>query len=164
MRIEGRIPWGKHGVGFWSAAWTQTTSQHLLDPYSLSHVLHGVLLYWLLRLITPRLPLRWRFVLAIAAEVAWEVLENSPIIIERYRAGTAALDYLGDSILNSIGDTMAMAAGFLFAATSPWWASVVLFIAFELLGVYLSRDNLTLNVVMLLYPIEAIKQWQLELA
>ena len=161
LRLEGRILWCKCGLGFWSAAWTESTSQHFLDPYSLSHVLHGVIFYWLLRPFAKQISLPWRLIVALGAEIAWELLENSPIIIERYRNDTAALDYVGDSILNSIGDTLSTVAGFIFAARFSWQASVVLFVAFELWGIYLARDNLTLNVVMLLYPFDAIREWQL---
>jgi hypothetical protein len=163
LGFEGRILWADRGPGFWSAAWAHTTSQHLLDPYSLSHVLHGVLLYFALVPLAKWISIEWRWVLAFALEVGWEVFENSPIIIERYRNETASLDYLGDSMLNSLGDTLMMSGGFLYAAMLPWYASVLLFAGFELLALYLARDNLTLNVLMLLWPIDAIKVWQMQL-
>jgi hypothetical protein len=162
--FEGRIVWSDRGPGFWSAAWTHTTSQHLLDPYSLSHGLHGVLLFFALAPLAKWMPLERRWVLAIAIEVGWEVLENSPIIIERYRNGTASLDYAGDSILNSLGDTLMMSGGYLYAALFPWYASVLVFVVFELLALYLARDNLTLNVLMLLWPIDSVKHWQMQIA
>lgn len=161
--FAGRIVWGERGLGIWSGAWTDTTSQNLFDPYSLSHALHGVLLFWLLLPAARWISAGWRWVLAVAVEVGWEVLENSPIIIERYRTETASLNYFGDSILNSLGDTLSMAAGYLFAASFPWYASVVLFVGFELLGLLLACDNLTLNVLMLIYPLDVIKHWQLQL-
>ncbi len=161
LRAEGRILWCKSGIGLWSAAWTPCTSQHLLDPYTLSHVLHGVLFYWLLRPFAKQISLQWRLVLALLAETAWELLENSPLIIERYRNDTAALDYFGDSILNSLADVGASIVGFIFAARFRWWKSILLFVVFELWALYLAKDNLTLNIVMLLFPSEAIKNWQL---
>lgn len=161
LRLEGRLFWATAGLGFWSEAWTSTTSQNFVDPYSLSHFLHGVIFFWALRALAPKSPLHARLVAAIALEMAWELLENSPPIIERYRQGTASLDYSGDTILNSLGDTLSMTLGFWFASRFSWKASVAIFIAFELLGLYLSRDNLTLNVIMLIRPLEAIKEWQL---
>jgi len=160
LRLEGRLYWGAAGLAFWSEAWTNTTSQNLGDPYSLSHFLHGVIFFWFLRGVAPKTPLSARLVVAVALEMAWELLENSPMVIERYRR-TASLDYSGDTILNSVGDTLSMALGFYFASRFDWKASVAVFIAFELLGLYLARDNLTLNVIMLIYPLEAIKEWQL---
>src|SRR3954467_14666151 len=105
--VEGRPGWCKDGFGLWSAAWTRCTSQNLFDPYSLTHVLHGVIFYWLLRTFAPRLSLRWRLFMALGMEVGWELLENSPWVIARYRQVTASLDYTGDSIVNSFGDVLA---------------------------------------------------------
>ena len=160
LRCEGRLFWGTAGMALWSEAWTSTTSQNLLDPYSLSHFLHGVIFFWFLRGVAPKTPLHARLIAAIALEMAWELLENSPPIIDRYRQ-TASLDYAGDTILNSLGDTLSMALGFFVASRFDWKVSVALFVALELLGLYLARDNLTLNVIMLIYPLEAIKEWQL---
>ena len=117
LRLEGRIAWHTDGLGLWSAAWTNTTSQHFVDPYTLSHFLHGVIFYWALRPL--KLALHWRLIVALGLELAWELLENSPPIIERYRAQTASLDYAGDSILNSLGDVLACVAGFAFASHLP---------------------------------------------
>lgn len=161
LYLEGRPMWCKYGLGLWTAAWTRCTSQHLLDPYTLSHVLHGIIFYWLILPIAPKLSLPWRTTVALALEIAWEVLENSPWVIERYRQDTAALDYTGDSILNALGDVAAAAVGIAFASRFSWKASLALFFAFELWLLYLARDNLTLNVIMLIYPIEAIKEWQI---
>jgi hypothetical protein len=161
LHLEGRIAWCKCGFGLWSAAWTESTSQHFLDPYSLSHVLHGVIFYWLLRPFANRIPLHIRMLLAIGMEVGWEVLENSPPIIERYRQDTAAFDYVGDSILNAMGDVLSAVIGIAFAARFSWKASVALFFVFELWMLFLARDNLTLNILMLLFSLEPIKQWQL---
>ena len=159
LHLQGRIAWCKCGFGFWSAAWTNSTSQHLFDPYTLSHFLHGVIFYWALRPL--RFPLHVRLLAAVGLEIGWELLENSPPIIERYRAQTASLDYTGDSILNSMGDVLASVVGFAFAARCSWKAAVGAFVGAELLALYLARDNLTLNVLMLAYPLDAIANWQL---
>jgi hypothetical protein len=161
LLLEGRPCWCKSGLAFWSAAWTNCTSQNLLDPYSLSHVLHGVILFWFLQPFSSRMTLPWRLVAAVGIEIGWELLENSPWIIERYRQDTAALDYTGDSTLNAIGDLLSAAVGFVLASRYSWRASVAIFVVFELWMLWLARDNLSLNVLMLFYPIDAIKEWQL---
>jgi hypothetical protein len=159
--LEGRPWWCKSGLALWTAAWTSCTSQNFLDPYSLSHVLHGVIFFWLLQPLASRVSLPWRFAAAVGLEIGWELLENSPWIIERYRQDTAALDYTGDSILNSIGDLLSAAVGFVLASRYSWRASVAIFVVFELWMLWIARDNLSLNVLMLFYPIDAIKDWQL---
>ncbi len=116
--------------------------------------------FWALRLLVPQWPLAWRLVTALAIEVSWELLENSPWIIERYRQQTASLDYSGDSILNSLSDVTAAVAGFALASRLSWKAAIVVFVALELWALVIARDNLTLNVLMLLWPIEVIKDWQ----
>lgn len=135
-------------------------SQHVIDWYTPSHVLHGLLFYGLLWLTLRRWSVAARLVVAAGIEVAWELLENSPIIIDRYRAQTAALGYEGDSIANSVADVASCVLGFLIARRVGLWPSVALFVAAELFTLWWIRDNLTLNVVMLLYPIDAIRQWQ----
>ncbi len=165
--LQGRPAWCKYGLALWSDVGTHCTSQQLLDPYSLSHVLHGVIFFWALVLYNSqapprwRLPLHWQLIAAVLLEIGWELLENSPWVIERYRQNTASLDYSGDSILNSLGDTASAVLGFVVAARVSWKVSLALFVGFELWLLYLARDNLTLNVIMLLYPIDAIRQWQL---
>jgi hypothetical protein len=161
LYLEGRPAVCKTGLALWSAAWTSCTSQHFLDPYSLSHVLHGVILFWLLRPLADRVSLPWRMVAAMAIEIGWEVLENSPWIIARYRQDTAAFDYTGDSIVNALGDLTSAVVGFAIAARFSWKVAVALFVVLELWMLWLARDNLTLNVLMLLHPVQAIKQWQL---
>jgi hypothetical protein len=135
-------------------------SQHLSDWYTFSHVIHGFGFYGMLWLVARRRPVCWRFVLAVLLEAAWEVVENTPMVINRYREATIALDYYGDSVLNSIADIVAMMAGFWLASVAPVAASLGLTIAMELFVGFMIRDNLTLNVIMLLYPVEAIKRWQ----
>lgn len=141
-------------------------SQHITDWYSFSHVIHGLLFYfgaWLLwgrwKLFGGR-PARWALPIAIAFEGFWEVLENSPIIIQRYREVTVSWGYAGDSIVNSMSDIGWMMVGFLLAGRLPAWASITMAIAFEILTLILIRDNLTLNVLMLVWPVETIRQWQ----
>jgi hypothetical protein len=121
---------------------------------------HGLLFYAALTLALPRVPVGLRALIALAVEAAWEVTENSSWIIERYRTATIALDYYGDSILNSVSDMLAMLLGFWLAARLPAWLSVLLAITLELLALAVIRDNLTLNVLMLVYPVQAIRDWQ----
>lgn len=161
LTLEGRPVWCMTGLALWSPAWNRCTSQNFLDPYSLSHVLHGVIFFWLLWPLADRVSLPWRLVAALALEIGWEVLENSPWIIERYRQDTAALDYTGDSIVNSLGDVASVVVGFAIASRFSWKVSVVLFAALELWMLWLAHDNLTLNVLMLVHPIDAIRDWQL---
>jgi hypothetical protein len=135
-------------------------SQQIADWYSLSHVLHGLLFYAALWAVARRWPVGVRLVVATAIEAGWELLENSPLIIDRYRAATLAWGYSGDSIVNSMSDILFMIAGFLIARRLAPWQAVTLGVALELVALAAIRDNLTLNVLMLLYPVDAIRQWQ----
>ncbi len=135
-------------------------SQMLADWYSPSHVVHGFLFYAVLRLIAPRWPVGRRFVVALLVEAAWEVVENTPAVIDRYREATIALGYVGDSILNNMSDIAMMAAGFLAARRLPLWASVTIVLLLEVVPLVVIRDNLVLNVWMLLAPNDAIRAWQ----
>lgn len=135
-------------------------SQHIADWYTPSHIIHGFLFYALGWAVLRRARLAPRLTLAVLIEAAWELLENSPLIINRYRSTTMAVGYAGDSILNSSMDTVFMVAGFFFAARAPVWLTVTIALLFEILTGLLIRDNLTLNVLMLVWPIDAIKQWQ----
>ena len=135
-------------------------SQMLADWYSPSHFIHGLIFYGLLHLVARGQPVERRFLIALLVEAAWEIAENSPIIIDRYREATMALGYTGDSILNSVSDIVMMAIGFLIARRVPLWASIALALGFELLTLGIIRDNLTLNVWMLLAPNDAIRLWQ----
>lgn len=159
----GRQPICKCGyIKLWHAARGDSEmSQHLADWYTYSHVLHGVIFYFLLWLVfRGRLSVGARLVLATLIEGAWEIFENTPFIINRYRTQTISRDYFGDTIINSVGDILAMIVGFLIASRLPAWVTVFLLIATELVLLYLIRDNLLLNIIMLVYPLEWIKQWQ----
>ncbi|HSR66949.1 MAG TPA: DUF2585 family protein [Acidobacteriota bacterium] len=163
LALMGRPWWCKGGeADLWSGAINSFhNSQHLFDPYSFTHVLHGIGFYALLWLLTRR---RWtvldRLLAALVMESLWEIVENTSWVIERYREETMALGYYGDSVANSLGDILACIAGFALAARLPVWASISLFIAIEALLLFFIRDNLLLNIIMLLWPLEAIKSWQ----
>ena len=162
LRWQGRIWWCACGrpTPVSIKVNSQHNSQHLLDPYSLSHVLHGVLFFGVLWLLRRRLSLDVRAIIAAGIEIGWEMLENSPVIINRYRSATISLGYTGDSIVNSLGDVASFVLGFYLARKLGLWRSVALFVAVELLMLWLMRDNLTLNVLMLLWPIDAVRKWQ----
>jgi hypothetical protein len=136
------------------------TSQMLFDWYSLSHLVHGLIFYALLWLVARGWKVEWRFLAALVIEASWEVIENTPLVIDRYRATTAALGYSGDSIVNSMSDIALMALGFLIARKLPVWITVALMAALELIPLFAIRDNLTLNVVQLIAPSKALAAWQ----
>jgi len=136
------------------------TSQMLADWYSLSHIVHGLLFYAALWLVARRWPAEWRFVVALLIETSWEVTENTPFVIDRYRETTAALGYTGDSVINSLSDILMMGLGFLLARKLPVWAAITLLVVLEVVPLFVIRDNLTLNVWNLLAPNPAVAAWQ----
>jgi hypothetical protein len=162
LRAEGRRWWCACGQLYpWvSDVWTKHCSQHLADPYSLTHISHGLIFCVVLALVTRRWPAAWRLCVAVALASGWEVLENSPFIIDRYRQETMSLDYLGDSVANSLGDILSCALGFAMARRLGLWWSLAVFAAMEVALLVMIRDNLTLNVIMLIHPVQAIKAWQ----
>jgi hypothetical protein len=161
LMVMGRPPICTCGyVAIWHGAIDSGNSQHLFDWYSPSHLIHGLLFYAAGWLLLRRLPMPFRFMIAVLIEAGWELIENSPFIIDRYRTATMALGYTGDSVLNSMSDIACMMLGFLIARRLPVWASIALAIGFELLTLAVIRDNLTLNILMLLWPIDAIRHWQ----
>lgn len=141
-------------------AWASGTSQHLLDPYSFTHMLHGFVFCWLILWRLPQWRAGWQLWLAVTVECGWELLENSDFIIRRYRVQTAALGYAGDSIVNSVSDVVVCGLGFLLARKLGWRRSVVGFALVEVALLFLYRDSLLLNIVMLLVPIEPLQRWQ----
>ena len=158
----GREPWCDCGtVKIWYGLPNgPENSQHLLDWYTFTHVTHGILLYAIVALIARRAPTNLRFLIALCAEASWEILENTSMVIERYRAGTVALHYYGDSVINSIGDLLAAVLGYGLAGALPVWLTVTFVLGLEGMLAYAIRDNLALNVLMLIRPIEAVKKWQ----
>lgn len=160
----GRSMLGPDGkFGLWEPdIWSSENSQRMADPYSFSHICHGIMFYALLWLVARKLPLRYRFLIAVLMESAWEILENSPFVIDRYRQVTIALGYVGDSVLNSLSDILMMSCGFLFTSQVRPWLALAVFVAMEIGCLLWVRDNLTLNIIMLLYPVEAIRLWQMD--
>lgn len=163
LRMMGRVWWCTVGdLAPWSGEiWSAHNSQHFLDPYTFTHVLHGVMFYAILRLLLGKDRKPLRFTLAVALESAWEIAENTPMVIEKYRESTVSLDYFGDSVFNSIADVFSCMVGFGIAASLPWWATLVFFLGTEAFLAWWIRDTLLINILMLTFPVEAVKQWQM---
>lgn len=159
-----RTPFCKCGdIGLWGGVYLNSQmSQQFADIYTPSHFLHGVAFFWILWLVRKKIPMTLATMLAVAlvVEAGWEILENTEFIINRYRSVTISFDYYGDSIFNSLSDTLFMVFGFLFAWRTPGWTSIAAVLVLELGVLWLIRDNLTLNVLMLLYPLDAVRIWQ----
>jgi len=162
LYMMGRPPICTCGeIDLWiNEANSSRTSQMLADWYSPSHIVHGFLFYAALWLVARKMPVERRFLIALTIEAAWEIVENTPMIINRYREATTALGYTGDSVLNSMSDIAMMGLGFLLARKLPVWVSVAIVLVLEVVPLIIIRDNLTLNVWMLLAPNEAVKAWQ----
>jgi hypothetical protein len=162
LRAQGRLGFCDCGrFRLWTQeAWGAETSQQLFDPYSFTHVLHGFAFAGLLALVAPRLRAGWRLTLAVALEAAWEIVENTSYVIDRYREATAALGYAGDTVVNSLGDIAACGLGFGIARRLGWRLSLAAFALVEIALLVLIRDSLLLNVLMLIYPSDAVRAWQ----
>lgn len=163
MRAQGRLLTCACGYfEIWTSdTCSATNSQQLFDPYSFTHVLHGILFFWLIALVFRRMAPGWQLWLALLLESAWEVFENTRFVIERYRTATAALGYTGDTVVNSIGDLACALLGFWIARRVGMRGSIILFLLVELILILWIHDSLLLQLLMLIRPIEAVKSWQM---
>jgi hypothetical protein len=162
LHNQGRLWWcACRGFLWTSEAWGSRTSQTLFDPYSFTHILHGLLFCGLLALLIRGMETKWRLLMAIAIESTWELIENTNAVIDRYREATAALGYHGDTVVNSLGDIVCCGIGFVIASRLGWRRSIMLFAAAELVLLIWIRDSLLLEILMLVHPIEVIKVWQM---
>ncbi len=163
LLYQGGDWWGKTNL-IWPISadvWSRQNSQHPIDPYTLTHMLHGILCYWTIRMIFPKLPLSRQFFLAILFACGWELVENSSFVIERYRMVTASADYVGDAVINSTTDVIACGTGFIIARFAGPVASLAVFICVEATMLFWIKDNLILNVLMIVFPVDAVRAWQI---
>ena len=161
LHHQGRSWWCSCGGFFWTGnAWGSLTSQTFLDPYSFTHILHGLMFCGLLTLLVRGLSGSWRLCLAIAIEAVWELIENTNTVIQHYRAATAALGYTGDTVMNSLGDIMCCGLGFMIARKLGWSRSLIVFFVTEAVLLIWIRDSLLLEIIMLVAPVDAIRVWQ----
>ena len=163
LRAEGRRFLCSCGhLAVWVSDWcSSNTSQQLLDPYSFTHILHGFLFFWLIALLFKRKPRAWQLLLAMLLESAWEVFENTSFVINKYRTETAALGYTGDTIVNSLGDLACALLGLVIARRLGLRRSLIVFLLIEAILIFWIHDSLLLQILMLIRPVDAIKQWQM---
>src|SRR5688500_5504111 len=162
LAVNDAVWWSSANGSIWSSdIWSRANSQHPLDPYTLTHMMHGVLCYLTINIFAKRLPLSRQFFLAVVFACVWELAENSPMFIERYRIVTAASEYVGDALVNSTTDIIACSLGFYVASRSRFVVSIAVFCFVEIAMMFLVRDNLALNVVMIVFPVDALRAWQL---
>lgn len=162
LYLLGRV-WWCEAADYVPWSWvvnSRHNSQHIIDPYTFSHILHGILEFWLIGLVFRKVPMAWRFVIAIFIESSWEVLENTNFIINRYREATISLDYFGDSIANSVADIFSCGLGFYVAYKVRLWWSLAIFVFTEIVLLFWIRDSLLLNILMLVWPLDVVKSWQ----
>jgi hypothetical protein len=162
LRLQGRLWTCSCGyVLFWAQNINSAdNSQHLFDPYTFTHLIHGFLFAGLVHFLWPKLTEIWNLTVALSAEMLWEAIENRTVVIERYRSETVSIGYVGDTILNSAGDILACGLGIVIARRLGLWRTVALAVVIELILLVTVRDNLLLNIIMLFYPIDAIRVWQ----
>ena len=163
LRLEGRL-WicACGSIQVWSGqVCSANNSQHFLDPYSFTHVLHGFMFFWLITLLLRRLSANWQLALAVAIEAGWEVFENTNFIIDRYRSATAALGYNGDTVVNSFGDSLCCLVGFIIARRLGLRRSLIVFVVLELVLIFWIKDSLVLEILTLIIPIDAVRAWQM---
>ncbi|HTH50939.1 MAG TPA: DUF2585 family protein, partial [Pyrinomonadaceae bacterium] len=159
---QGRVWWcpaGDYSPWSW-AVMSQHNSQHFIDPYTFTHMLHGMTEFFIIRLLFPRVPLAWSLFLALGVEGCWEAVENTDYVINRYREVTISLNYYGDSIVNSLSDIACCGLGFLLARKLRFWRSAALFVITEIVLMLTIHDSLIINVIQLIYPTETLRHWQ----
>lgn len=162
LAVNGSVWWSSANAAVWNSdIWSRANSQHPLDPYTLTHMMHGVLCFWMTSLLAKRLPLSRQFFLAVLFACGWELLENSSLFVERFRVVTAASEYVGDALVNSTLDIAACSGGFFLASRIRYAASVSLFLAVETVTAIWVRDNMALNVLMIVFPVDSVRMWQI---